>query len=525
MAHRATVELRRRASRPRVELPALASRVSVLALVVGLSVVAGAAAAVAPVLSLGLVVAVAFVVGMLAAGSRSRDVALGLLVAGLVGYVTLGRGFSYIGVYPVYVGELLLAACVVATLIVLGRARFRAIHAALLTFMVIGAAQTLPYFATYGFDAARDGVTWIYCAFAIGVSLLVRPSDIRRAVRLYGWFVPLYLLWVQISAVMVREFALPMLPGPNVPIVGFKPGDTAVHLVGIAAFVLSGLYAGTPAGRRVPESLVWLLWLAAGALVSVANRGSMLALAMTASIALVVRPSGRWARPAFFAAALLLIMAVVNPTIEISDRRPLSFSQLTDNVASIFGTTGDEDLDGSRRWRLQWWTDIVDYTVNGPYFWTGKGFGINLANADGFQVFDNDSLRAPHNGHLEILARAGVPGLIAWIVLQASWLVMIVRAGWRARRQPGGAFWAATAAWLLAFWAAAMVNTSFDVYLQGPHGGIWFWSMFGLGIAVASIVEARETDPTMAELEADATAGEITRTGPTIRPALPADRG
>jgi hypothetical protein len=27
-----------------------------------------------------------------------------------------------------------------------------------------------------------------------------------------------------------------------------------------------------------------------------------------------------------------------------------------------------------------------------------------------------------------------------------------------------------------------MVVTSFDPYLEGPQGGIWFWSIFGLGL-------------------------------------------
>jgi hypothetical protein len=173
----------------------------------------------------------------------------------------------------------------------------------------------------------------------------------------------------------------------------------------------------------------------------------------------------------------------------------VSFSQLTDNVLSIFVDTGTGSLEGTRQWRLQWWSDIIDYTVGGPYFWSGKGFGVNLANVDGFQVFADESLRAPHNAHLEILAREGVPGLLLWVVLLASWLVMIVRAGWRARRQPGGAFWAGVAGWLLAIWAAALVNMTFDVYLQGPQGGIWFWSVFGLGIAVAAIVDRRAEDP------------------------------
>jgi hypothetical protein len=29
-----------------------------------------------------------------------------------------------------------------------------------------------------------------------------------------------------------------------------------------------------------------------------------------------------------------------------------------------------------------------------------------------------------------------------------------------------------------------MVNTTFDPYLEGPQGGIWFWALFGLGLVL-----------------------------------------
>jgi hypothetical protein len=40
---------------------------------------------------------------------------------------------------------------------------------------------------------------------------------------------------------------------------------------------------------------------------------------------------------------------------------------------------------------------------------------------------------------------------------------------------------------ILAYWLAMLVNASFDVYLEGPQGGIWFWSVFGLGLAAARL--------------------------------------
>jgi len=43
---------------------------------------------------------------------------------------------------------------------------------------------------------------------------------------------------------------------------------------------------------------------------------------------------------------------------------------------------------------------------------------------------------------------------------------------------------AAIGAWILLYWTAMMVDNSFDAYLGGPQGGIWFWMLFGLGLVV-----------------------------------------
>ena len=38
--------------------------------------------------------------------------------------------------------------------------------------------------------------------------------------------------------------------------------------------------------------------------------------------------------------------------------------------------------------------------------------------------------------------------------------------------------------WLLIYWLAFIVNSSFDVFLEGPQGGIWFWCLVGYIIAI-----------------------------------------
>ena len=171
------------------------------------------------------------------------------------------------------------------------------------------------------------------------------------------------------------------------------------------------------------------------------------------------------------------------PAPDAADGRPATIAQIVENIWSVFIPSSDEGLEGTRRFRLRWWTAIVDYTVFGEYFWTGKGFGVNLANDDGFQPTGDQSLRAPHNSHITALARMGVPGLVLWVLLQAAFAGGLFRSI-LGHRRAGDLTMAAVGAWLLSYWTAMMVNTSFDPYIEGPQGGIWFWAIFGLGMVV-----------------------------------------
>jgi hypothetical protein len=55
-----------------------------------------------------------------------------------------------------------------------------------------------------------------------------------------------------------------------------------------------------------------------------------------------------------------------------------------------------------------------------------------------------------------------------------------------------------------------MINLSFDPYLEGPHGGIWFWALFGLGLGA---MRASRTDEG-AEVDALVTSGAATKSEP-----------
>ena len=68
----------------------------------------------------------------------------------------------------------------------------------------------------------------------------------------------------------------------------------------------------------------------------------------------------------------------------------------------------------------------------------------------------------------------------------ASLAASVVGAYLHSRRH-GQRDWQALFFVLLAYWVAFMINASFDVYLEGPMGGIWLWTVIGVGLAAVAI--------------------------------------
>lgn len=438
------------------------------------------------------------------------------LTAILAGYMFMGRGFAHIGVGPVFVGDVVLALGLLTACVVVARRGLRGTMGWTITFLVLfmflGAARTIPYLGTYGLNALRDGVLWGYAAFALVIYLVVDRAWIEAAIRLYGWIVPAFAIWLPISWSIFQASQVgvdPLRPGSNLPLVFFKAGDMAAQTVGAIAFIVLaassiGIIRGFVSRFVVSLPLTWGVFLTGAA-----SRGALLgAVTGLGATALATRRPATWVP---VASAALVVLIWVNatgsiggpsppplspgPTVSVAPApsvapvptsepgREISASQWFTNLISIFGSSARADLDGTRAYRLAWWSAIVDYTVYGPYFWTGKGFGVNLADDDGFQGTLDHSLRAPHNSHLSVLARMGVPGFALWLLLQGAFFIGVLRA-LRAHRRADDRTMAGLGAWVLIVWAAMMVVTSFDPYLEGPQGGIWFWSIFGLGLVV-----------------------------------------
>lgn len=459
----------------------------------------------------GLAAAAAVIGGLLSMTMvRFRSVLpaafLSALAVVLAGYALFGRSFAYLGVPPLFIGEMMLAFAIGATL------SSRTLPAVLrspviwliLLLAVLGLARTVPYVGRYGIDALRDATIWGYGAFAIAVAAcVIRTNAMPVLADKYSGWLTLLAAWLPIALTITKFLGdwVPKMPGTDVSLIGIKPGDAGVHLAGGAIFVLLGLYSDPDhvgAGRRSPR-LFWASWLTSLLFVAALNRGGFLSIVLSLGLVAALEPKAVGRRLTVALVGLALVTSIALPvslsledTSQVaasSEERALTPSQVVENILSILGRQSEArgNLGGTREWRMEWWTTIVNYTVNGPLFWSGRGFGANLADEDGFQVAREDEapLRSPHNIHMTVLARMGVPGIAMWVAIEIAFILLMIGGSIRAR-MAGATWWSRVHIWVLGYWCAFLINASFDVYLEGPQGGIWFWSMTGLGIGVAT---------------------------------------
>ncbi len=428
-----------------------------------------------------------------------------------LGYTCLGKGFAYLIYPPAFVGEI---ALLTGVPLILMCKRWRAVLGTPVVLLIMalglwGFARTLPYLEIYRVDALRDAAVYYYAGFAvILLALFADRADLlltllRRFDR-FGWLCVLILPVFFVIQFILRE-RLPTWPGLPIPIIWLKAGDPLVIAAAVVSFTIVGL------GRVRSMWWYWpmiLLVVMNGAI----SRGGLIAFCIAFLFSFAYFPKSTWPwRVTVMTLVLMTILVAVNPTFNMPGReREFSVQQFALNIYSTFADVDAGDLNDTKTWRLEWWGKIYDYTVNGEYFWGGKGFGVNLATSDGFQVWQDNSLRSPHNGNMTILARSGVPGMAIWIMLHLCWGASIALAYFRARarqyqwtghgnatqntgrnagqnvggnvgRNVGG--WPRYFIWIAASYLAAMFHACFDVFIENPMGGIWLWSIMGLGMA------------------------------------------
>ncbi len=403
----------------------------------------------------------------------------------LMGYAVMGKGFAYIGLPPFFVGEFMMLSGLACLMICGPWWRFLKMPQmiALLALFAWGTCRTLPYIKSAGLDAVKDAIIWLYGIFTFAVAGVIVCQP-KLLVEMVGWyrkyFVKVFLIATPFLWLTFQRFpdSLPSWPWADVTILFLKAGDLQVHLGGVLAFWASEVAGGT--------AIIWFIpMFINAALLGPVNRGGMVAFLSSIGTSLIFRPFNRWAWGfigiAFFGLSLLFITGL---EIKIpGTERPISFDQLVQNFISVGTSSGETgDLQGTKEWRLTLWNNILNDTLHGQYFWSGLGFGENIVSHYNMQIDPDEAVRDPHNGHISILARAGVPGIVLWAMVHFGWALGMID-GYVRSRHAGRTKWAGLFMWVLVYWLMVVINCSFDPYIEGPMGGVWLWSIYGVGIA------------------------------------------
>jgi hypothetical protein len=441
--------------------------------------------------------------------SVSRPTNLGdqflvLLSVVLLGYAVLGKGFAYLGFPPLFIGEI---AFFVGSIALLRSGCLFAALASMPSFllamtMVWVLLRTLPFVGFYGFDALRDSVVIMYGGFSFMIVALLLEDECRlnTIIRYYRAFLNVYIPIIPFVFAFSRLMSdhIPRWPKYDVAVLLLQPGEVAAHLVGATVFALVGFRRVTLLG--IIPVLVTL------PMISIVSRGAMLAAVVPIVFAALLLGKVReLATVVVIGLAAFVIAYSVETSVtdyreaRSTHERSLSTRQIAENAGSIVGY-GGQQTEGTKTWRIDWWNIIISDTVFGPHFWTGRGFGLNLADADGFldrTHREHPPLRSPHCVHMTMLARAGVPGLVLWAALLASWFGMVLCAMWAARRR-GETQWAGLFLFIACYAMSCIINATFDVAIEGPMQGIWFWCLVGLG--TGSVMIYRCQRPMVSEM-------------------------
>jgi len=419
------------------------------------------------------------------ANERLGDRYLLLVSIVFTGLAVTGKGFAYLLPAPFFVSEVVMA---LGVYVVLRAGSIRSLFTlpqpwVMVAMFAWGAYRTLPYIPKYNIDAVRDAMLFGYMtwAFVLGGLIVAKPERLNMIIKWFPKFVVIFLIACPIGLITYK-FAGKSLPGypwaPDISFVSIKAGDTCVILGMIMAFWVTGFMTNI---RIIYLALLMMLLAFCGSI----NRGGLLSFMTAMFLCMFCKPRSPWpwrVLGTLFVAMSLLF--VTNVEIEVPGTpRTISFDQVIENVLSIAGLSENKNLGDTKEWRMAWWDTIFSYTLHGPYKWTGKGFGINLADDDGFQVSIGEAeLRSPHNAHMNILARSGVPGITLWVGVLALWALQMGYCFLLSYHRRDGQ-WPNVFMWLGATFAACCLNASVDVYLEGPMGGVPMWTVYGVGLA------------------------------------------
>ncbi len=407
----------------------------------------------------------------------------GLLV---IGYLCMTRSFAYVGVQPLFIGEVALALFVVLkprvvlgtwATAVLRNSPLNALGISLLLFVLYGIGE-LGRGILAG-DPVVDALKYfifnyytLYLFLGIWIGLRA-PSFLRKLVHTVAWVHGIYgLVWI----VALRNVGM-HIPGSEVPLFGLPAGG-AVAILGLMCF------------ERDLRPVWPVLALNIAVTAAMQARATWLGLALGMVVWGLL--TGRLGRVAAMGLAGLLVVGVmdladlrlgVGRSSEVSLDETLSrvIAPIDLDLAKQLSPTAQHSAN-TVEWRQKWWKQIwlsVQSSTLVEAFGHGYGFDLfALAPAD-VRAGQAEEIRTPHSVFYYALGYTGWVGVLLFSIMQLA----VLRLLWKAYKlsgQPAGVVW-----WFMGI-SMAFVEASFET----PYKAIPFYLLVGMSMGPA--LQARE---------------------------------
>lgn len=397
----------------------------------------------------------------------------------LVGYLSMKRTFAYLGVPPLFLGEIVLGTfLLLKPRVALGSwaaSLFRpsplnALGATLLVFVLYGVWQAgrgvmggSPVLYTLKFFVFNYYPLYLFLGLWIA---LHAPGRLRAFVRAIAWCNGIYGL---AYIVALRHLTM-LLPGTEQPLFS-PPGGGAVAILGLLCLErdLRGVWF-----VLLLNIVVTLAWQV---------RAEWLGLGLGALVWGFL--TGRFARVLAVGLGGIAVLGLLELADVTLVSRTGSGVSLSETVARVVAPI---DLELARRfspnaalhagtaqWRELWWEQIwrsIHATPMREAFGHGYGFDLLALAPDSVRAGQAEEIRTPHSVFYYALGYTGWVGVLVFAAFQAALLALLARS-WRLGGQPAGVVW----------WVMGLAMGLFEESFETPYKAIPLYLLLGMAAA------------------------------------------
>jgi hypothetical protein len=400
----------------------------------------------------------------------------------VVGYLCMTRSFAYLGVQPLFIGEIALAAFLcLKPRVALGTwaasllrtSPLSALGFAMLVFLSYGSWQlgrgvlsgqsivhVLKYFIFNYYT--------LYLFLGIWVALRA-PDTLPKAIRVVAWVNGIYgLLW----ALALKNSGI-VIPGSTVALFG-QPGGGAVAILGMLCFernlrAVWPLLALNIAVTLIVQVRAEWLGLAAGMLAWGVLTGRLARVIAMGAVALAVLGM-------IELAGIQLPGRTGNP-VSLAETLGRAIAPINADLARQFAPDANRHV-GTADWRKNWWDAIWVSVHSSPMLEAfGHGYGFYLLGVLPEEQRGPSSAldtRTPHSVFYYALGYTGWVGVALFAALQLAILKLLWRA-FRVGGQPAG----------VVFWVMGISMACFEESFETPYRAIPFYLLVGMAMAPA----------------------------------------